>query len=82
MRVISTGVGHRLAEPQRIELVADVVMMMDVLARAIETIGARSADRPAEGAYQCATCANLGAGAINGIEQVREISLDVDLARL
>ena len=33
-REVRAGVGHRLAEPQRVELVADVVVVMDVLARA------------------------------------------------
>src|SRR2546430_12401360 len=37
-RSVGAGVHHAAAEPQRVEIVADVVMMMDVVARAGERV--------------------------------------------
>ena len=79
-RVVGAGVRHRAAEPQRVELVADVVVVMDVVARAGQRIEVRAAQRGECALPQRRPAAGGAAGPVDRLQQLDQIALDQHVA--
>ena len=79
-RKVSTGVRHRLAEPQRVELVADVVVVVNVLARARERV-ARTAMTPLrEAAPERDRLRGLRCADVQLLDHAQDAAVHVDFA--
>src|SRR6185312_62302 len=78
--VIRTRISHRASEPERIELVADVVMVVNVVARACEGVAARPMQGAGEPAQQRSALFGACGSSIDRLEQTDEIAVDVDAA--
>ncbi len=78
-RIVGTGVCHRLTEPQRVEIVADVIVPVDVVARTCESIAAGSAQSVGDSARD----GIAGFGTSEDLEERHhefdQIALDLDL---
>ena len=77
-RVIGAGISHGLAQPQRIELIAEIVMAVDIAARAAQGVAPRlvqpAPDPPRQGA-------GVGAGreaAVDDFQQLHQVTHDFD----
>src|SRR5689334_17141779 len=77
-RVVGARVRHGPAQPQRIKLVAYVVVMMNVVARAVQGVDAPTThhfDTPAQNGE---AAPGSRAGTVNGFEYAYQITVDAD----
>ncbi len=78
-RKVGARVNHLPIEPEAIEVVADVVVMIDVRSRAAQRVGPRPAPPLGQGCRQAAARLRVF-GTVDDFEELQEIALDLDAA--
>ncbi len=76
--VIRARVGHRAAEPERIELVANVVVVMDVFTRTGQRVPTQAMRAAQNGAERAHSLGLRRRRAIHGLDELDELALDGD----
>src|SRR6202050_5319144 len=79
-RVVRAGIGHGAAEPQRVELVADVVVVVDVVARAVERIAMWAMQRAQRAPQPRGAMLDGLPGLVDRLEQLHQVALDREAA--
>ena len=79
-REIGAGVDHLPIEPQLVEIVAEIVVVMDVVARLLQRVAPRFEHR-AQPRAPAADAVVFWQGAINHFEQFGQIALHLDMPR-